>query len=135
MDNTNKKTVNVAVGIILDGLYCFVTKRDEAVHQGGKWEFPGGKVEQGEEITEALARELQEEVGIKIKGSQPFMRIEHDYGDKHVTLHIHIVSDFAGVASGCEGQLGQWILLKDLHTLRFPEANHAIIKQLVAHYL
>lgn len=139
MENTlnkaHKHTVNVAVGIILRDISCFVTKRNETVHQGGKWEFPGGKVERDENVTDALARELREELGIDVIDSEPFMHIEHDYGDKHVTLHIHTVSSFTGEPRGCEGQQGAWVLLEDLQKLRFPDANKAIITKLEAQYL
>ena len=135
MSTEDKKTVNVAVGVILHDGSCFVTKRDESAHQGGTWEFPGGKVEQGETVTQALARELQEEVGIVLVDSEPLLQIEHDYGDKHVTLHIHTVISFTGEARGCEGQEGRWVLLKDLRDLCFPDANKTIIEKIEAQYL
>ena len=69
-----KKIVEVAVGVIKrDGLY-FMTKRADHVHQGGKWEFPGGKVEKGEKPEQALSRELKEEV-TKATGTQ---RLSHN---------------------------------------------------------
>lgn len=135
MPEAKKKTVNVAVGIILRDTACFVTKRDQTVHQGGKWEFPGGKVEQAENVTQALTRELREEVGIELVNSTPFMLIKHDYGDKHVTLHIHTVTSFTGTPKGCEGQEGQWISINELRKLSFPDANKAIIEKLEIQHL
>ena len=55
-----KKQVHVAVGVIKKGSEIFIAKRHDSQHQGGKWEFPGGKVEVGETVTQALARELKE---------------------------------------------------------------------------
>ncbi|WP_102797235.1 8-oxo-dGTP diphosphatase MutT [Bowmanella denitrificans] len=124
------KVVHVAVGVILRQQQVFITLRDPSLHQGGKWEFPGGKVEAGETVTQALIRELQEEVGIEVSSSQPFMLIEHDYGDKQVKLDIHLVSDFRGEPHGLEGQQGRWVDVSELDTYQFPEANMPILNKL-----
>ena len=86
-----KKVVEVAVGVIKRDEHIFITKRDESQHQGGLWEFPGGKIEAGESVTEALARELREEVNIDVHSSQSLLDIEHDYGDKCVKLLLECV--------------------------------------------
>ncbi|MCF6434934.1 MULTISPECIES: 8-oxo-dGTP diphosphatase MutT [Pseudoalteromonas] len=125
-----KKIVNVAVGVIMKNRHVFVSKRAEHQHQGGLWEFPGGKVEAQESIFHALKRELAEEVNITVNSSQALMRIEHDYGDKHVCLDIHLVEDFSGEAKGLEGQLCQWVAIENLHELSFPEANREIVSKL-----
>ncbi len=125
-----KKVVEVGVGVIKRDAEIFITKRDESQHQGGLWEFPGGKIENGESVTEALARELKEEIGITVHGSQSLLDIEHDYGDKCVKLFIHIVEDFSGEATGLEGQASQWVAIDELHNWAFPAANVAIIKAL-----
>ena len=70
------KPIHVAVGVITSTneyqqTQYFLTKRLDNVHQGGKWEFPGGKVEKGETIAQALARELKEEVNIDVFSCQP----------------------------------------------------------------
>lgn len=125
-----KKVVDVAVGVIKRADSIFITKRDESQHQGGLWEFPGGKIETGESVFEALKRELKEEVGIDIVSSQPLLDIEHDYGDKCVKLHIHIVDAFTGEASGLEGQASQWVKIDQLQQWSFPAANTPIIEKL-----
>ncbi|MEO2268692.1 8-oxo-dGTP diphosphatase MutT [Pseudoalteromonas pernae] len=126
----SQKVVNVAVGIILRGQQSFICKRPDDKHQGGLWEFPGGKIESGETTTQALARELSEEIAIDVHSSEPFMLIEHDYGDKKVCLDIHKVSDFTGEPKGAEGQQGQWVALTELTQYAFPEANKAILEKL-----
>lgn len=124
------KVVHVAVGIIARSDEIFITLRPDGVHQGGKWEFPGGKVEEGETVLQALKRELAEEVGISVNHSEPVIVITHDYGDKQVKLDVHRVDDFAGEPHGKEGQQFRWVNVKSLNAEDFPEANVPIIKAL-----
>ena len=124
------KVVHVAVGVIARGDDIFITLRPDDVHQGGKWEFPGGKVEEGETVLQALTRELAEEVGIIVNRSEPVIVITHDYGDKQVKLDVHRVYDFAGQPHGKEGQQSRWVNVKALHAADFPEANVPIITAL-----
>jgi len=128
------KIVNVAVGVIKKNNAIFICKRAEDQHQGGLWEFPGGKVEAGESVFAALKRELTEEVGITIHSSSQLIVIEHDYGDKCVKLDVHVVSNFSGEARGAEGQPSEWVAISELENYDFPEANAEIIKKIVARY-
>ena len=125
-----KKQVHVAVGVIKKANLIFIAKRHDEQHQGGKWEFPGGKVEAGETVTQALARELNEEVGIEVKSSTPFLEIHHDYPDKSVHLDIHVVEEFDGQARHLEGQDHKWVTISDLNNYEFPAANVVIIEKL-----
>lgn len=127
-----KKQVHVAVGVIKKGSEIFIAKRHDSQHQGGKWEFPGGKVEVGETVTQALARELKEEIGIDVKSSTPFLEIHHDYTDKSVHLDIHLVEEFDGEARHLEGQAYKWVSITDLNNYAFPAANAVIIEKLQA---
>jgi 8-oxo-dGTP diphosphatase len=124
------KMVHVAVGVIKQENKFFLTKRLDDAHQGGKWEFPGGKVEQGETVPQALSRELKEEVSIDVLTCMPLMKINHDYGDKKVLLEVFVVDNFAGVARALEGQQEGWFALEDFSLLDFPAANEAIIEKL-----
>ncbi|KZY37438.1 NUDIX hydrolase [Alcanivorax sp. HI0083] len=109
-----------------DGRIC-LSKRPDNKHQGGRWEFPGGKVEQGEALDEALARELEEELGMTGATSSPFMTIAHQYDDLHVTLHFRDVCAWRGEPQGREGQRVQWFLPDELSDLRFPAANQPVV--------
>jgi len=127
------KLIHVAVGIIKNTHdQILIAKRAENAHQGGLWEFPGGKVEEAESVFDALKREFEEEVSLEINSAEPFMEIHHDYGDKKVFLDIWLCNDFSGTACGAEGQLIEWVELDRIDRYAFPEANKAIIKRLKA---
>src|SRR5678816_3416575 len=85
--------VHVAVGVILDAQRrILITRRAAGAHQGELWEFPGGKVEEGETLALALRRELREELGISIGKTSALLEVHHDYADKSVLLDVHAVS-------------------------------------------
>jgi len=134
------KSIHVAVGVIISTneqlqTHYFLTKRLEHTHQGGKWEFPGGKVEKDETVAQALARELKEEVAIEVLTCFPLTIINHDYGDKQVCLEVFIVDNYTGEPTAQEGQKEGWFLLNDFKALDFPDANLAIITELECHNL
>lgn len=122
------KLVHVAVGVIVnaDGK-ILIAKRPLSAHQGGLWEFPGGKVDAGERIEQALVRELREELAIDVLSSQPLIQIRHHYPDKSVLLDVHKITQFLGTPIGNEGQPIQWVDAKDLNNFEFPAANRPII--------
>ncbi|MDG1751321.1 MAG: 8-oxo-dGTP diphosphatase MutT [Thalassotalea sp.] len=128
------KQVHVAVGVIVSNGEFFLTKRLDHVHQGGKWEFPGGKVEAGESVAQALHRELQEEIAIDVLSCMPLLEITHDYGDKEVKLDVFLVDNFQGEPTAQEGQQQNWFSLNELSSVDFPEANIAIVEKLKALY-
>lgn len=120
--------LHVAVGVIRDREgRILITQRAKHAHQGGLWEFPGGKLEAGETVQQALARELAEEVGIQVKTAAPLIKINHDYGDRQVLLDVWNVTAFAGQAEGCEGQAMRWVTVEQLGEFNFPAANIPII--------
>jgi len=124
------KVVHVAVGVIRREQQYFLTKRLVNAHQGGKWEFPGGKVESDETVAQALYRELKEEIAIDVLSCQPLIEISHDYGDKKVLLEVYLVENFQQEPIAQEGQQSNWFSLAQLKELDFPDANKAIIDKL-----
>lgn len=126
------KTVHVAVGMVLDGDAVLIARRADHQHQGGFWEFPGGKVEPGETVPQALARELAEEVGLTIEAESmiALTSLDFDYGDKLVRLDTWICPTFTGQAQGLEGQPVRWVAVDELDQYHFPEANRTLITQL-----
>lgn len=129
----SKKRVHVVAAVIRgDSDSILIAKRPDHLHQGGLWEFPGGKVDDGEAVCDALARELDEELAIEVKAAEPFMEIHHDYSDKSVFLDIWTVEQFEGEPQGNEGQQVRWVSRNELRSYDFPEANLAIIDKLLA---
>ena len=124
--------VHVAVAVIHDTHgQVLIARRPESVHQGGLWEFPGGKVEPGETVMEALKREIEEELAIQVASAEPLIEVRHDYADKCVLLDVWCVSKFTGVPIGNEGQPLCWVKIEQLTDYAFPEANQPIIEALV----
>jgi len=126
-----KQQIHVAAGAIQDASgRILVSKRPEHVHQGGLWEFPGGKLEPGESPERGLDRELFEELGVRVLSSRPLIRVHHDYGDRHVLLDVHRISSFAGEPLGREGQPLEWVYPEDMDPQAFPVADRPIITSL-----
>ena len=122
--------VHVAVGLLLDRDKVFVTRRAVDAHQGGKWEFPGGKCQPGEPVLAALKRELHEELGIEVKNAVPWMQVRHAYPDREVLLDVWQITAWGGDPHGREGQEACWSSIRDLPALDFPEADLPILRRL-----
>ena len=128
------KRVEVVAAIVVDSRQrILMAQRATEQHQGGKWEFPGGKIEAGETHAQALFRELHEEVGIQINqhSCELFKAVHHDYSDKQVSLYFYLVKDFAGIAKGLEGQPILWVDAQALPLMTIPDANYAIAEALL----
>jgi len=121
--------VHVAVGVVLNPQgQILIARRPAHVHQGDLWEFPGGKVEAGESLQQALQRELHEELGIDIRQARPLIRIPHHYPDKQVLLDVWLIEAFDGIPHGKENQPIEWLSPSALWVKPFPAANKPIIQ-------
>ncbi|CAG0906221.1 unnamed protein product, partial [Cyprideis torosa] len=120
--------VHVAAAAICSDDDILLSRRPDHAHQGGKWEFPGGKVEAGESVTDALIRELNEELGIIPTRFRPLIRVHHQYPDLSVLLDVWLVDHIEGEPVGCEGQEVEWVSRSRLRNLEFPQANFPIIQ-------
>ncbi|ARU89677.1 Nudix family hydrolase [Pseudomonas sp. M30-35] len=132
------KRVHVVAAVIRgNASRILIAKRADDQHQGGLWEFPGGKVEAGEAVEAALARELSEELGIVPTAAQPLIQIMHDYPDKQILLDVWDVTAFQGEPHGAEGQPLMWVTNRQLLEYQFPAANKPIVAaaRLPEHYL
>lgn len=129
-----KPIVDVAIAILIHRGKILVGWREEQQHQGGKHEFPGGKVEQGETPEEACRREIYEEVGIGLKYWHQFDYIYHEYDDIIVNLHLfhsYVPDELLNLIH----QPWAWYTRDQLLHLNFPKANKNIIKRLYWPYL
>jgi len=104
-----RKHTEVAVGILIDPQgQLLLSTRPEGKPYAGFWEFPGGKIEAGESVEQALRRELQEELGITIDAAQIWRVTEHDYPHALVRLHWCKVFAWQGDFEMREGQAMRW---------------------------
>lgn len=124
--------IDVVAGIIFndDRTSVLLALRKPEQHQGGLWEFPGGKQEPGENQQAALERELLEEIAIQALELEFRRSIEHTYDDKAVRLHFWNVLSFRGEARGKESQVLKWVPCTDLSDFAFPAANQPIVDEL-----
>lgn len=123
--------LRVAVGVIRNPAgEVLVALRDTRLHQGGLWEFPGGKAAAGEDIGFALARELHEELGVCVERAEPWFIVRHAYPDRSVELHVWQVRAYTGEPYGREGQPVRWMLPAELDPAMFPAADLQIIDAL-----
>ena len=107
--DSERTPVDVAVGVLIDGAGNFLlTSRPEGKVYAGYWEFPGGKLEAGESVEQALRRELHEELGIEIGRAEPWKVELIDYPHARVRLHFCKVFDWCGEFQMREQQAMAW---------------------------
>lgn len=123
--------MHVAVAVIEDSCgRILLSRRPDHAHQGGLWEFPGGKLDPGETLAQALRREAREELGIEVQSHSPLIRINHRYPDRSVLLDVHRVSAYNGIPEGREGQPLVWVAPASMRDYRMPAADRPIIAAL-----
>jgi 8-oxo-dGTP diphosphatase len=104
-----RAVTEVAVGVLIDARGRFLlTSRPAGKVYAGYWEFPGGKLEAGESVEQALARELHEELGISIEGAQPWQQLLMDYPHARVRLNFCKVRSWTGAFEMREAQSMSW---------------------------
>lgn len=120
--------LQVAVGVVKNPEgKILISLRHADLHQGGLWEFPGGKIESSETAEQALARELKEEINITVTTATPLITVKHQYPDRLVQLNVFLVEQFSGEAKSLEGQPFKWVTPAELEHYAFPAANQPII--------
>jgi 8-oxo-dGTP diphosphatase len=125
------EVIDISVAIVKDPKENYlIALRPSNSHQGGKWEFPGGKVELNESSEEAMLRELYEEVGLTATQYQLFDELFFDYGDKQLNLRFYLIKKFTGYAIANESQPLKWVTKEALNGYDFPEANKLVIAKL-----
>lgn len=124
--------VEVVAAIIRRAKKILITRRRDDVHLAGLWEFPGGKVEDGESLRSALQREIREELGIDVGVHDEFFTVEHDYSTKSVRLHFFNCTILEGEPQPMDVADLQWVEPADLPDFEFPPADVELIRKLIS---
>jgi A/G-specific adenine glycosylase len=122
----------ISAGIIWHKNKILIARRPEKGLLGGLWEFPGGKVEQGETLEFALQREIKEELDIDVAVTGKMMQLDHQYTHFTITLHVFHCAYLAGEPKAIGCIEWRWVDKMELRNLAFPRANTKIIDQLLA---
>jgi len=122
--------VDVVAAIIRKDGKILITQRLDNVHLARLWEFPGGKVEAGESLQMALQREIQEELGIKIRVNDEFLTLDYDYPTKSVRLHFFNCTVLEGDPQPIDVTDLRWVKPHALGNYRFPPADAELIAKL-----
>lgn len=128
---SNAPEIDVAAGVLrdLEGR-VLITRRPDGTHLGGWWEFPGGKLADGESPADGLGRELAEELGIAVLRAEALIRYQHCYPERRVNLHVWLVHDYDGQPTGVEGQAIRWVKVDELNEAGLLPADRPIVNAL-----
>lgn len=130
-DFKSKPLVQVSAGIIRNEFgQVYLTQRLEGQDFAQSLEFPGGKVDEGETPEEALAREIEEEIGIHILSAFPYENFQFEYPTKVIEFFFYLIEEWVGEPFGREGQEGAWFEQSELDAGQFPPANEQLISRL-----
>jgi len=123
----------VAVALIDEDRRVLITQRPAGKHLAGLWEFPGGKVEEGERPEAALIRELEEELGIEVREPclAPLAFASHAYDDFHLLMPLYACRRWNGFVMAREGQALKWAKARDLRSYPMPPADAPLIPPLI----
>lgn len=124
------RVVEVAIALVWRGTELLITRRPEAVHLGGLWEFPGGKLGHGETPEACAEREVLEEVGLVVTARARRNVIEHAYPERRVKLYPIDCDYVSGALEHREVSDARWLPPSELSQYPFPEANAALIAEL-----
>ena len=110
-----------------------VAQRPEGKPMAGLWEFPGGKVKEGETPEFALCREIEEELGIEVRECcfVPVAFASHSYSDFHLVMPLYVCRMWKGTPMSREGQNLKWCKINELYQLPMPDADVPLISQLM----
>lgn len=128
MENTRKR-IEVVAAIILDEGKIFATQRGYGEFKDG-WEFPGGKMEQGETPEQALKREIREELDVEIEVGQLFDTVEYDYPSFHLTMHCFLCTIKSGELVLKEHEAAKWLDKESLNSVEWLPADLDLIEKL-----
>lgn len=123
------KTVRVVAGIIIEDGKVFATQRGYGEFKDG-WEFPGGKIEQGETPEEAVVREIMEELDTEVEVKELFDTVEYDYPKFHLPMDCFICKIKKGDLVLKEHEAAKWLTKETLHTVDWLPADYGLVEKL-----
>ncbi len=127
----DKRAIRVVAAALFDEEgRVLIAERPAGKHMAGRWEFPGGKVASGETDSEALFRELREELGVTVRMAHPLLELTHDYPDRRIALQMWLVKSFGGEPQGLDGQRLKWVVPARLFDEDILEADRPFIEAL-----
>jgi len=127
----SRSVVHVVAGAVTDSAgRVLIAQRPAGKHLAGGWEFPGGKLEPGEERASGLARELREELGITIHHPRPLIRVRHSYPSREILLDLWVVRSYEGCPAGLDGQPLRWCSADELAAADLLPADKPAVRAL-----
>ena len=127
--SSDRRTIKVVAAIIKDGNKIFATQRGYGDFKGG-WEFPGGKIEEGETPQEALEREIMEELDTEIEVGELLDVVEYDYPKFHLTMHCFWAKIVAGDLVLREHEAAKWLTKETLDSVEWLPADEGLIEKI-----
>ena len=124
------KQIEVVAAIIRKDDKIFATQRGYGDFKDG-WEFPGGKMEQGESPEEALKREIWEELETKIVVEKLLTTVDYDYPKFHLTMHCFMCSIESGQLTLKEHEAARWLQLSDIYSVDWLPADKVVVDRLI----
>lgn len=132
MTEQAKRHIEVACAVIEKGGLVLAAQRSEAMSMPLKWEFPGGKIHEGESTEECLLREIEEELGVTVAIKGPLEPVAWEYADFTITLHPFICEITDGEIILHEHRAIKWLRPGELCSLDWPEADMPVIEEYLA---
>ena len=123
------KNIEVVAAILRKDNTIFATEKGYGEFKG-YWEFPGGKVEPGESLEEALRREIREELQVEIYIEEKFTELDYDYPHFHLTMHCYFCSVLSGEITLVEATDARWLKKEELNTVNWLPADISLIEEL-----
>ena len=125
----DQKNIKVVAAVIKNGNKIYATQRGYGEFKGG-WEFPGGKIEQGETSQEALVREIEEELETKIKVNDLIDTIEYDYPTFHLSMECFWCEIIKGNLVLLEAEAAKWLTKEELYSVDWLPADLLLIPKI-----
>jgi 8-oxo-dGTP diphosphatase len=127
---TEQKSILVSAGIVVNGDHVLICQRHHSDAYGMQWEFPGGKVKEGEDLRASLRRELAEELSIQAEIGEEVFRVRHRYPDRDVEVVFFAVRSFRGMVRNQVFEAVRWVRRARLAEFDFLEADRELVRRI-----